>query len=237
MIEPLGNWDDVTWSSSNTDVFAVGSLGGGTGNQAIVRGVNPGVAWLRVNAGGIQAECIVRVRQTDFGPDDNRADLFPSEFEWPVPGHITVVRGFGTRLHPIEAERTGVDKAIAEALNTSLYGFLEGEFFTSAFRILRIVEDDASATVYLIASHGWYSRSSGLAPISGTGVIYGVLTLTREKDSYTVVEYREYDYKSLYPLGEAFPIGLVEYVQANTETLYAEMRADKERKVIEHFGL
>ena len=138
---------------------------------------------------------------------------------------------------PFETERTGIDNAIAEALHTSQYGFLEGEFFTSASRVLRIDEDDASATVYLIASHGWYNRSSGLTPISGTGVIYGILTLVKENDSYTVVEYREYDYKALYPSGEVFPIELVEDVQANTETLYSEMRADKERKVIEYFGL
>ena len=130
-----------------------------------------------------------------------------------------------------------LDEAIAETLQTSQYLFLMGEFFSSAYHVLQIDEvvideNITEITVYLLATHGWYNRATGLDIISGSGIVYGVLVLTRENDLYKIQTYNEYDYKQLYPLGNIFPVDLVEYAQANLDKYFAALKEEEQNKVI-----
>ena len=60
-IEPIGVEEDIEWSSSNPQVFGVVATNT-EGTQAKVTGTGKGVATLTVSVGGVEAECIVRVK-------------------------------------------------------------------------------------------------------------------------------------------------------------------------------
>ena len=49
---------------------------------------------------------------------------------------------------------------------------------------------------------------------------------------YVIHEYNEYDYKHLYPLGSIYPLGLVEYAQANLDKYFTALKEEEQNKVI-----
>jgi len=128
-------------------------------------------------------------------------------------------------------------EAIAEALDSRRYAFFEGESFSSAYKVLWQDEYRTRVTVYLIATHGWYSRETALKPISGCGIVFGILSATLEDGVYIVDNYSEYDLKQLLDSeDEIFPVRLVEEVQANADTYLAALKEAERKNVVEHFG-
>jgi len=60
-IEPVDAGEEIIWESSNTKVFDVVATNTEK-TQATVTGIGKGVATLTVKVGGVEAECIVRVK-------------------------------------------------------------------------------------------------------------------------------------------------------------------------------
>jgi type V secretory pathway adhesin AidA len=61
-IEPVGIEEEITWTSSNPNVFDI-VPDNVEGTEATITGIGSGSATVRVTVGGRQAECIVRVRR------------------------------------------------------------------------------------------------------------------------------------------------------------------------------
>jgi len=60
-VEPLGIEEEIIWSSSNRKVFEVVVLNTEM-TQATVTGIGKGTATLTVSVGGVEDECIVRIK-------------------------------------------------------------------------------------------------------------------------------------------------------------------------------
>jgi len=129
-----------------------------------------------------------------------------------------------------------LDKVIAEALDTRRNAYKEGEFFSSAYHVLQIDEDETEITIYLLASHGWYNRATTLNMISGGGR-YGVLRLRKENDLLTIVQYDEYIIKQILDTEGLFPVHSYEELMSISEKYFAVLEEVKRKKVIMHFGL
>ena len=154
-----------------------------------------------------------------------------SKNESPGGGSLISLPGYSPKWETL-------DKTIEEALDSKQNEYLSGEFFSSAYHILQTDEENEEITLYLLVTHGMYNRDTGLEMVSGCGVEYGVLRLIKDNDLYMVMEYNEYDFKSLLGSPEMFfSIEAWEDAQANMDKYYAKMQESKEKKVKEYFEL
>jgi hypothetical protein len=102
-----------------------------------------------------------------------------------------------------------LEEAVQQAILQQGSSYLTGEVATEGHEILEIVEDDASTTVYAIASFGFFAFENGIfTKISGSGDIPTVLVFSRdESDVYQLLEYQEPEDGSNYEtsIKEMFP--------------------------------
>ena len=138
----------------------------------------------------------------------------------------------------VEINGSNIDEVITEALDIKRSAFLPGDFFCSTYHVLQRDEDATGATLYLLVTHGWYSRIAAyVEQVSGCGIVCGVLRVTRESDLYAIEKYSEYEIKQLLDSSEeVFPASVIDEVLANEDDYYVMLKEAMKKKVIEHFG-